>query len=125
MSHSRVTFGLSVEESVFVCDSHSRRLLLSRSWSLLKTSVNEIDVVSLVSRQLLFALLHVLEPYCLLNQMPDKRSTLFIKQVSGKMLSNVTPDIQIKMSKKVLLKIKELARRSLVFIPQAISFTST
>ena len=50
--------------------------------------------------------------------MPDKRSTLFIKQVSGKMLSNVTPDIQIKMSKKVLLKIKELARRSLVFIPK-------
>ena len=41
------------------------------------------------------------------------------------MLSNVTPDIQIKMSKKVLLKIKELARRSLVFISQAISFTST
>lgn len=41
------------------------------------------------------------------------------------MLSNVTPDIQIKMSKKVLLKIKELARRSLVFIRQAISFTST
>lgn len=41
------------------------------------------------------------------------------------MLSNVTPDIQIKMSKKVLLKIKELARRSLVFIPQAISFTSS
>lgn len=34
------------------------------------------------------------------------------------MLSNVTPDIQIKMSKKVLLKIKELARRSLVFIPK-------
>ena len=57
--------------------------------------------------------------------MPDKRSTLFIKQVSGKMLSNVTPDIQIKMSKKVLLKIKELPRRSLVFILQAISFTST
>ena len=41
------------------------------------------------------------------------------------MLSNVTPDIQIKMSKNVLLKIKELPRRSLVFIAQAISFTST
>lgn len=38
------------------------------------------------------------------------------------MLSNVTPDIQIKMSKKVLLKIKELPRRSLVFIPPSVFF---